>query len=141
MGRALVIGLLVSAALYVAVAAVNVDTIHAAGSASEVFSDSVTCLPPNLLPADAGHLMVPVACSTGFNAVAAETESTTPAYFCGKGPTLADYTTKCRKRCVGCNNGAAISDDTIMLLGGLYNLRCVSGGADAGVVFAVTCGK
>ena len=119
------------------------DNVEAAGgAASNVLSTSVTCAPFNLLNPDAGSPLTSVTCSNGFRAVTLETESTTPAYVCGQGGTAANYTTVCRKRCVGCYNGSLVSDDAIMRGStGAVNYRCISGTADAGVVFAVTCAQ
>jgi hypothetical protein len=113
--------------------------VNADPPVAEVKSTSVECKPFNLATADAGFSNI--TCAAGFRAVTIETEATTATYICGQGATLANYQTVCRKRCVGCNNGSQISDDVNMVLGGAYNLRCVSATADAGTVFAVTCGK
>ena len=111
----------------------------ASGTVVDVLSDTVTCRPFNLL--DAGLPLTDIKCGGGFGAIMIETESATPAYICGQGATAANYTSKCRKRCVGCMNGSMVSDDALMRSGatGLLNYRCVSGTADAGVVLTLTC--
>jgi hypothetical protein len=134
------LGLLLLAAFLVGVVSF-VGDVDADPPVSEVYSTSVNCQPINLLSPDAGDYLTPVTCAAGFRAATLETESTTAAYICGRGATASNYTTVCRKRCVGCMNGSAIADDSNMIAGGAYNIRCVSGGVDAGVVFAVTCGK
>jgi len=108
-------------------------------SAAEVHSTSVTCKPFNLT--DGGALLTRVTCGTGYRALEMETEDSTAAWICGRGATTSNYSSVCRKRCVGCMNGAAVSDDANMVVAGMYNLTCISGTADAGVLFAVTCGK
>lgn len=112
---------------------------------SDTTSTSVTCVPFNV-SVDGGPTIVE--CGSGFRAVYMETESATPAYVCGKsggyawqrlgdgGTRAGNYATVCLKRCVGCNNGSAFIGDL-----NRGAVKCVSGTADAGVVFAVQCGR
>lgn len=112
------------------------------------FSTSVTCAPFNALP-DGGAGTLVTCGPGGYRAVYLETESTAPAYLCGGtgcrataqnvpdgGPLAANYTTVGLKRCVDCSNGSAWAEDSYQ-----GQLRCISGTADAGVVFAVRCGR
>lgn len=104
---------------------------------SSTTSAAVVCKPYNLVTPDAG--MTIVECGTGYRAAYLETESTSPAYICGSnGAGTADggYARTCLKRCVGCNNGSAFAID-----GNRGTLKCVSGTADAGVLFQVHCGR
>ena len=102
------------------------------------FSASVTCPPFNLYNPDAGSgVNGLLACSDGYRAVRAETESASAIYYCGKtGCTVANYATYGMKRCTTCNGGPIFSADV-----NVGQVRCISGTADAGVAIAIMCGK
>ncbi len=110
----------------------------AVGQAVGLVSTSVTCPPFNLYNPDAGSGVNGLLnCSTGYRAVRAESEVTTPYYACGvSGCTKANYATVGLKRCSTCTYGGAFNVDV-----NYGQARCISGTADAGVVVAVMCGK
>lgn len=100
-------------------------------------STSVSCGAFNVLFADGGPGATNVSCGSGYRAVYMETEATAAAYICGTdGCEGNNYTTVGLKRCVGCNNGSAFDLDGLQ-----GTVKCVSGTADASVVFAVHCSR
>lgn len=89
---------------------------------------------------DAGPSTGVIAPHAGWGSFNMESESTTPVWICwASGTTRANYQTVCRKRCVGCNNGASYQADLLSVKGTAFCLA--SAGTDAGVVVSVEYGK
>lgn len=130
----LVLGFIVGAIVGVSVFQ-SVD-VKADVPVRELTSTEVMCPPMNLWNPDAGaHGLI--ACGRGYRAVRAENESAVAVRFCGKeGCTRGNYTTRGHKRCTTCNAGTSYPIDVYA-----GQLRCISEGADAGVLLAVMCGN
>lgn len=126
------------------------ETVLGLPPAGSGFSTSVTCSPNVSWNPDAGLGLVRCgATDGGYTTVNIESESTTAVYFFYRSVsnpvtgastvTKANYTTVGKKRCVGCNNGAAYQAE----IGNAdKNLFCVAtSSTDAGVVLSVECAR
>jgi hypothetical protein len=115
------------------------QTLNGLPPATHAANTSVNCPTANRWNPDAGTGLIAFPTSAGLNKYATvnvESESTNSIHLNWReGTTQANYATVGRKRCVGCNNGAAYQAEVTE---GMRELYCISDAStDAGVIVSV----